>query len=205
LAGGLVYYIQVALSRAAATGCPRTRLESTSVDQETHDESVRNPTSADVRILQSLRRITRAITIHSRKLSSEYNITTSQLVTLHCILDYGPLTISQIGQRVHLSNSTLVGVIDRLEAKGLVVRERSRQDRRHILISATAEGEELARKAPSPLQDRLAKALSELEKKEQVALSDSLERIVRLMEVEGTDTDALLDVPTTWEKKTSGD
>jgi len=148
----------------------------------------------DLRILRALRRIIQAVDIHSRKLSSQYQITAPQLVTLLCIAEYGPMTTSEIGLHVHLSNSTVVGILDRLEAKNLVKRERGTTDRRLVHVSATEEGVNLVRSAPSPLQDMFADALHGLPELEQTAIALSLERIVELMEAKDIDAAPMLEL-----------
>lgn len=146
----------------------------------------------DLKILQALRRIIRAVDIHSRKLSLDYNITGPQLIALLCIAEKGPLTLAAIAKDIHLSPSTLVGIVDRLEEKGYVMRERSAKDRRQINISVTEEGVKFVNKAPSPLQETLAGALNELSTREQSTISGSLQRIVELMEARELDAAPIL-------------
>lgn len=147
----------------------------------------------DLQILQSLRKIIRSVDIHSRKLSSQYDITAPQLITLLAIAENGPLTLASISTKVHLSPSTLVGIVDRLEAKGYVVRERSIEDRRQVLISITKDGKKFTKQAPSPLQETLAYALSGLTELEQSTIALSLQRIVELMEAKELDASPILD------------
>lgn len=150
-------------------------------------------TNLDLRILRALRRIIQAVDIHSRKLASVHKITTPQLVTLLWIVESGSSTASDIAKQIHLSNSTVVGILDRLEAKNLVVRERSTHDRRLVHVRATCAGENLARSAPSPLQDVFADALHQLPDSEQTTIAESLDRIVELMEARDIDAAPLLD------------
>lgn len=148
----------------------------------------------DLRILRALRRIIQAVDIHSRKLASQHKITGPQLVTLLCVTEQGPLTTSEIGKHVHLSNSTVVGILDRLEAKSLVSRQRSTRDRRIVHVTATEEAHALVDSAPSPLQDVFADALQDLPELEQTAIALSLERIVELMEAKDIDAAPILDL-----------
>lgn len=136
----------------------------------------------DLRILRALRRITRAIALHSRQLAAYSNITAPQLVCLRAVVESGPLTTTAISREIHVSPSTVVGILDRLEDKGWVLRERSREDRRIVMVSATEAGRNLVRDTPSPLQQKLAEALNELPELEQATITLSLERIVALME-----------------------
>lgn len=149
------------------------------------DNQVEN-TQYDLRILRALRRITRSIALHSRQLAACSNITAPQLICLRAVIDNGqPITATAISREIHVSPSTVVGILDRLEDKGLVRRERGREDRRIVFVSATEAGVTLAENTPSPLQKKMADALNELPELEQATITLSLERIVRLMESDG--------------------
>ena len=144
-----------------------------------------DPQAYDLRILRALRRITRSIALHSRQLAAGSNITAPQLICLRAVVENGPMTATAISREVHVSASTVVGILDRLEDKELIRRERGREDRRIVFVSATPAGVTLARETPSPLQKKLADALNELPELEQATITLSLERIVDLMESGG--------------------
>jgi DNA-binding MarR family transcriptional regulator len=136
----------------------------------------------DLRVLSAIRRIIRSVDLYSRELAATARVTSPQLVCLLAIADKEKTTATIISRQVFLSPSTIVGILDRLEAKGLVRRERDENDRRVITITITEKGKRLARSAPSPLQDTLTEALRELPGNEQTKIAESLERIVALME-----------------------
>ncbi len=144
-------------------------------------------------MLRAIRRIIRAVDLYSHRLSLDAGITVPQLACLIEVAASGPMTLKALAERVHLTSSTLVGIVDRLQKKGLLHRERSATDRREVLISVTEEGKILAQNAPSPLHDRLAAGLSELAAAEQAAIAVALERIVDLMEIGGVDAAPILD------------
>jgi DNA-binding MarR family transcriptional regulator len=146
----------------------------------------------DLRILRSLRRIIHSVDLYSRQLAATNEITAPQLICLLHVVNHGPVSATAIGREVHLSPSTVVGILDRLEEKGLVKRQRSREDRRIVRVTATSKGVELARKAPSPLQQTLANSLAELPELEQATIALSLERIVALMEAPEVDAAPIL-------------
>ncbi|WP_322996880.1 MarR family transcriptional regulator [Castellaniella sp.] len=164
----------------------------------------------DLRILRALRRITRAVALHSRQLSACGHITGPQLVCLRTVIDKGPLTATAISRDVHVSASTVVGILDRLEDKGLIVRERGRADRRIVFVSATDAGRKLAQDTPSPLQQKLADSLKALPELEQATITLSLERVVGLIESDSgvlpvADAQSpMLDVPVTGVAPESG-
>lgn len=135
----------------------------------------------------------RAVDIYSRKLRSKCQLTAPQLVCLGSVVEYGPLTVSEIAQRVFLSPSTVVGILDRLETRGLVRRERDTNDRRVVNTLATPAGKELTTNAPSALQDGLHQALSSLPLLEQATIALSLKRVVDLMEASHIDAAPILE------------
>ncbi len=172
-----------------------------------------NAQQYDLRILRALRRITRSIALHSRQLAAVSHITAPQLMCLRTVIASGPLTATAISREIHVSPSTVVGILDRLEDKGLVRRERGREDRRTVFVTATPAGVALAEEAPSPLQKHLAEALNALPELEQATITLSLERIVALMEQggqaappesHGEGAPAILDIPTTGPAPESG-
>lgn len=150
--------------------------------------------ATDIRVLRAIRRIIRAVDLHSKTLQQAQDITAPQLVCLLTLVRQGPQTLKALSAAIDLSPSTTVGVVDRLAAKGLAERARSTHDRRQVLVSATAAGRALAQRSPSPLQDRLVARLGTLPAAEQLALAQALERLVALMGASEIDASAILDL-----------
>lgn len=148
----------------------------------------------ELRIFHSLRRISRAIELYSRKLATEHQITGPQLVCLLALKKEEPLTIKKLAQLAYLSPSTVVGIVDRLEEKGLVGRSRSATDRRSVLITLTAGGHHLLASAPSPIQETLAHTLKGLPEKDKISITLALERVGDLMEARSIAADSVLDL-----------
>lgn len=95
------------------------------------------------------------------------NLTYPQTVTLMILDADGPMPISELAGAVGSANSTISGVVDRLERLGLVRRERSEQDRRKIFVVVTERYLELKRETASYVSDRFAESLSGLSEEEQ--------------------------------------
>jgi len=181
------------------TGSPAGLSEGVTMQEESA-EPLASPSSEpasatryDLRVLRALRRIIRAVDLHSRKLSTQHKITGPQLVCLLSVEENEPVTPSAIARHVHLSPSTVVGILDRLEAKGLIRRERDLKDRRLVHVSLTEQGKGLVVSAPSPLQDTLAEAMDRLPEAEQATIAESLDRIVEMMEVRHIDAAPILE------------
>jgi len=150
------------------------------------------PVASERRVLAALRRIVHAIDLHSRRLLTECEITAPQLVCLHMLVEEGRLTSRELAGKVHVNPSTLVGILDRLEAKGLVSRKRDVDDRRAIFVELTAGGKKFVSRAPSPLQSAMADRFGRLSRRDQQRLAESLEEIVDLMQADELDEVPLL-------------
>jgi DNA-binding MarR family transcriptional regulator len=144
--------------------------------------------NCEYRILCALRRIIRAVDIYSRKLNNNSGLTTPQLLCLHSLEKAETMTLSELTREVNLSGSTVNGIVDRLEAKGYVIRKRSTQDRRRVYLHMTEAGKNAVQKAPSLLQDKLSSALAKLPESEQATITAALEQVVGLMELENVET-----------------
>lgn len=136
----------------------------------------------DDSILYSLRRITRAIDVYSRKLAATYKITAPQLLCLRYLDRNGPHTPSELAREISLSQATVTGILDRLESRGLVERRRDLKDRRRVSIHLTLEGKSLSQAAPKPLQELFAGRLAELPYEEQAGIDHILRQVAEMMD-----------------------
>ena len=68
-----------------------------------------------------------------------------QLTVLKMLEEVGDLSLSELSERIRAQNSTVTGIIDRMEREGLVVRARSTEDRRVVHIRLTDKGAKIAR------------------------------------------------------------
>ena len=114
-------------------------------------------------VLTALRRIVRAIDLHSRRLVEQSGLTGPQLVTLREVARLGRIRPGSLAKAVNLSHATVTGILDRLEQRDLVTRTRDGEDRRSVIVSVTAKGQLILKDAPSLLQDQFRVELSRLE------------------------------------------
>jgi DNA-binding MarR family transcriptional regulator len=142
----------------------------------TSRSSTRDPLLV-TRLHDALRRISQSFERHSRQLSHHHGLTGPQLVTLLAISQHEPLGVSEVSRIVSLSASTMVGILDRLADKGLIVRERSESDRRRVMLRATAQGRHAAAHAPPLFSDGLSMSLGQLRRAELRTLAHYLERV----------------------------
>lgn len=145
-------------------------------------------------VLVALRRIIRATDMHSRQLNKSAGLTSPQLLILQLLRRYGELTSSEIAAHVSLSQATVTTIIDRLESRKLVQRERSQQDRRKVLVFLTEQAEKLLLNAPKPLQEHFVKQFQDLHDWEQSMILSALERVAYMMDAQHIDASPVLDI-----------
>ncbi len=140
-------------------------------------------------IVAAIRQIVRAVDLHSRRLVEVFGLTGPQVATLQAVARAGPMPLTSLADAVHLSAGTVSGIVQRLETRGFVRRDRSATDRRSVLISITPDGRHLVDRAPSLLQDRFRGELERLEQWERLAILSTLQRIAALMGAGHMDTE----------------
>ncbi|NBC46850.1 MAG: MarR family transcriptional regulator [Gammaproteobacteria bacterium] len=148
-------------------------------------------TSADSRcdeVLVALRRVIRAVGLHSRQLERSHGLTAPQALVLKTLIGLGEASVGTVARRVSLSQATVTDVLNRLENRKLVVRARSSKDRRRVIVSATDQAVSIMSRSPPLLQEAFVQRFLALEDWEQTLLISSLQRITVLMGV--TDLDA---------------
>ncbi|MBI1373123.1 MAG: MarR family transcriptional regulator [Phycisphaera sp.] len=132
-------------------------------------------------VLVALRRIMRGVDLHSRALMTSCGLTAPQLIVLRELAE-AKLPVGVLARRVSLGQATVTGIVDRLQARGLVERIRSDEDRRSVIVAITRDGRRIVRKAPSLMQDRFQREFASLQPWEQSQILSSLQRVVSMME-----------------------
>ena len=148
--------------------------------------------SLEDQVIAALRRITRAIDLHSRGLMQQIGLTAPQLAALQAIARLQPMTGGALAKSIHLSQATLTGILTRLESRNLVSRARDNSDRRTVVIELTADGRAVLEGAPSLLQDRFRRELLRLHEWERTQMLATLQRIASMMDAEEIDAASVL-------------
>ena len=84
----------------------------------------------------------------TKELAKRADLTGPQLTVVKLLEQVGDLSLSELSDKIRAQNSTVTGIIDRMEREGLVLRERSKEDRRVVHIKLTAKGHTLAKEIP---------------------------------------------------------
>lgn len=147
-------------------------------------------------VLIALRRVIRATDLHSKHLAKTTGLTAPQILLLQTIRNQRDATIGQLATQMSLSQATVTTIVDRLEKRGLVYRERSTQDKRKVHAHLTTSGEQTLAFAPIPLQDQFTRQFAELQDWEKTMMLSALQRIAQMMNAEDIDASPVLDIGT---------
>jgi MarR family transcriptional regulator, organic hydroperoxide resistance regulator len=119
----------------------------------------------------------REITRLYRGLLEEIGVTYPQYLALLVLWEKERTTVKELGKKLFLDSGTLTPMLKRMEGNGLLIRERSKEDERSVIISLTEKGARLKEKAsciPMQLLESLDMEGNELEQ-----LNDTLTAILR--------------------------
>lgn len=114
----------------------------------------------------------------------EHGLTGPQISALKILEAMGDLSLTELSEKMSARNSTLTGIVDRMERDGLVVRERSQSDRRVVLIRSTEKGQALAASVPVSAMEVFGVALRSLEENDRRELRRILSTLAERVRVE---------------------
>lgn len=151
----------------------------------------------EAKIFSCLRKIINTVDIYAAKLKEKTGLNSSQLSCLLALDSTGSLPLSKLSKKVALSPSMITSIVDQLESKELVVRNRKTSDRRVILIELTDKGKEVVKAAPPSFQEQLVNSLSYLPEDEKNSIHQHLSKLLSIVVSEVLIDSALLGIENT--------
>ncbi|HZB30398.1 MAG TPA: MarR family transcriptional regulator [Streptosporangiaceae bacterium] len=115
---------------------------------------------------------------------------TPQQAQLLCMLLGGPVGMAELGGWLHLEKSSMTGLVDRAERRGLVARVPDARDRRACQVALTEQGTELATRFYDHVSRSLAALADELHPADRRRLAQSINQILTLHGVPVADLSA---------------
>ncbi len=107
----------------------------------------------------------------------EYDLTTPQFVVLEALHHLGPLPLGELAEKLLVTGGNVTYVMDRLESRGLVTRDRRTDDRRVVVARMTTEGRDLVSKVFPDHVGRMEHLSRHLTDQEQRELSVLLKKL----------------------------
>ena len=126
-------------------------------------------------ITKQLRILLRAVQAHSRTVEKMCGLSSAQLWMLHEVSSSDGIKVSELATTLSIHRSTSSNMLDKLEKKNLISRDRSKLDQRSVHIYITQQGKELLAQAPSPPQGQLSNTLTKLTGEQVSNLETSLQ------------------------------
>jgi DNA-binding MarR family transcriptional regulator len=145
-------------------------------------------------VLIALRRVIRATDLHSKHLAKTTGLTGPQILLLQTIRNKGDATIGELANEISLSQATVTSILDRLEKRALVYRERSKKDKRKVRARLTNQAIDILKDAPIPLQEHFTQQFGNLQAWEQTMIICSLQRVAQMMDAQHIDASPVLDI-----------
>jgi DNA-binding MarR family transcriptional regulator len=140
-------------------------------------------------VLIKIRQIMRTINQESKRIEKEHGVSIPQVLCLKYLKNSPDFQTTQNDIRIflNLNSSSVHGIIERMERKGLIARLPKKDDKRKVQISLTSKGDKLIQSIPPTLHDRLAKNLEKHDQATIAQLQHHLHLLSQLMEIEYVD------------------
>ncbi len=117
-----------------------------------------------------LMRASESVSARTQRHLSDARLTASQFGALEALYHLGPLSQADLGQKILRSSGNITMVVDNLEKRGLVKRERRQEDRRYNTVRLTSRGEKLIAEVFPRHAGKIVEAMNVLTKTEQETL-----------------------------------
>jgi DNA-binding MarR family transcriptional regulator len=139
-------------------------------------------------VLAAIHRVRGVLTPEMMRVWLDLNVTLAQFQVLFQIWRHGRRSGRQLADQLGVTPGAVVGLSDRLEELGYVVRERDRADRRISWLMLTPAGEEMFARITSVPRSRLGPALAGLSAADRDDLARVLNHLAAALEAGGGDT-----------------
>lgn len=122
-------------------------------------------------------RVTQHMSQQFRSHFGRMDLTFPQAMVLTVLGEDGPVPISTLAERTGSANSTVSGIVDRLEKLGLAKRQRSETDRRVIYVSATEKYATLRDKAATDVRSYFSTLMEHMSEEDRALVASALQKL----------------------------
>ncbi|OGT05492.1 MAG: MarR family transcriptional regulator [Gallionellales bacterium RIFCSPLOWO2_02_58_13] len=143
----------------------------------------RNKKQLPLQVLKKFRIIYGTVRQHFREIERTCGVTGSQLWVMQEVSTTPGIGISELAERLSIHQSTCSQLVEKLVARKLVSKERSKEDQRRVGLRVTEEASKLLVNAPGPAEGILPEALSALPVETMLSLDSSLEKIIQQLQI----------------------
>ncbi len=140
-------------------------------------KSADNPTYRALNTYTKLMRAAESFTVRVNRAMAEFGLTISQFGVLEALYHKGPLCQRDIAAKILKSTGNITMVIDNLEKRGLVRRERDSEDRRYLTVHLTDEGTAVIAQAFARVEASICTEMTVLSRPEQELLGSLCKKL----------------------------
>jgi DNA-binding MarR family transcriptional regulator len=144
-----------------------------------------SPESMVADIMDNIRRVFQVVNEQSKKVERETGLTGPQVWAIKVISEFAPLRVSDLAKKMYLHPATTVGILDRLEKRGLIARTRSSGDRRVVDVTLTDEGRTFVECSPEVASNKITHGLESLNMPELTIIYHGLDRLTQILDASG--------------------
>lgn len=142
--------------------------------------------------IQILRKMKKIMFLLKQNADNEFkkvNLTEPQGMLIRCLAHNGEMRISDLSKKLDLSNSTVSGIVDRLEKNGFVKRERSKEDRRVVNISLNKDYKNITKNFLKKIHNKLEGMMCKESEEDLLAILNALEKLQSILSNEEMNDD----------------
>jgi len=121
---------------------------------------------------------------HSRRLMKTYQITGPQLGALRIAAHSNPISVGRLSERMYLHASTVSGIVDRLEKRGLLFRAGDPHDRRVVHLKVTPKGMRIIKAVPVSGLGLLVQEVDRLKSADLRRINEAMKLLLKIMKIE---------------------
>jgi DNA-binding MarR family transcriptional regulator len=144
---------------------------------------MRSKKQLSLNVLKKFRIIYGSVRQHFREVEQSCGVTGSQLWIMQEVANTSGIGISELADRLSIHQSTCSQLVEKLVARKLILKERSKEDQRRVGLRLTDEAAKLIKMAPSPAQGVLPEALWALSTETIQTLNSSLEKVIEQLQI----------------------
>ncbi|MDF2181696.1 MarR family transcriptional regulator [Neptuniibacter sp. CAU 1671] len=141
-----------------------------------------------------LRQIIRSTDMQEKHISRCTGLTLPQLMVLQTLRQLNHLSTGELAKEMGLAQATVTSILDRLEKKQLIARERGKEDKRKVWVYLTDAGLELMKGAPTTQQDMFIRRFEDMQSWEQSMVVAALDRVAYMLDAQHIDAAPMLDI-----------
>ena len=143
--------------------------------------------SGGIGVFRSMKKIMYTVKTLVGQQFNDVSLTGPQGMLIGTLMHYDSMKISDLSEKLGLSNSTVSGILDRLEKQGLIERTRSKEDRRVVYVNITPEFRKDAKERYRKLEEKFETMLSQASPEELDSIKRGLDTLQKVIERQKND------------------